>query len=103
MDELAEILSERFLVAFVLVVRCEMCLTFTYRSPRMLVGCGDEEFPLFSAESEPVVLNLLFKLPVKNGVWQEVGEKLDRNGKLRGATQTFREFARNNMNTYFKS
>ena len=61
MNELAEILSERFLGAFVLVVRCEMCLAFTYRSPPMLVGCGDEEFPLFSAESEPLIWTLLLK------------------------------------------
>jgi hypothetical protein len=50
--ELAEFLSERFLVAFVLVVRCELCLAFTYRSARMFVGYGDEEFSSFSAESE---------------------------------------------------
>jgi hypothetical protein len=46
------------------------------------VGCGDEEFPLFSAEPEPVVWTLLFKLAVKNEVWKDVGEKLDRHGKL---------------------
>jgi hypothetical protein len=61
MNELDETLSERFLVAFVLVMWCEMCLAFTYCRPRMLVCCGDEEFRLFSAESEPVVWALLFK------------------------------------------
>jgi len=82
MNEIAGIPSERFLVAFFRVVRCEMCLTFAYRSPRMLVGCVDEEFPLFSAEYEPVVLTLLFKTSSEGGVWKGVGEKLDRNGKL---------------------
>ena len=61
MNELAEILSERFPAAFVVMVRCGLCLAFTYRSPRILVYCGDEELPLFSAESERLVWTRLFK------------------------------------------
>jgi hypothetical protein len=60
-NKLTEFPSEMFLVAFVLVVRRELCLTFTYRSPRMLLGYGDEEFPLFTAESEPIIWTRLFK------------------------------------------
>jgi len=81
MNELTEILSERLLVAFVLVVRCEMFLTFTYRNPRVLVDFP-WNFHCFRPNPNPLYGPYYSYLPVKNEVWKDVDEKLDRHSKL---------------------
>jgi hypothetical protein len=77
----AEILSQRFPVAFVLLVRFQGVFNIYVSKSNACTWCVDV-FRLFSAESESVLGTRLFNLRVKNEEWKDIGETLDMPGKL---------------------